>query len=67
MPITKQQFEEATGLPPEQDDLERCNCNQAGQLGHFHCGWDDKRHLPNFWPKYPLQGAVTKAHLAKRH
>lgn len=62
--ITRADFKKATGLPPEQDDLERCNCNQAGQLGHFHCGWDVARNLPNFWPKYPLQGAVTRDYRA---
>lgn len=58
--ITREQFRKATGFAPEQDDLERCNCDKAGQLGHFHCGWNNARNLPNFWPKYPLQGAVLR-------
>lgn len=57
--ITRARFKASTGLLPEQDDLERCNCDKAGQLGHFQCGWDKERDLPNFWPKFPLQGAVT--------
>lgn len=61
MTITRAAFKKATGFLPEQDDLERCNCDKAGQLGHFMCGWDKARDLPNFWPKFPLQGAVTTA------
>lgn len=65
MTITKAQFKAATGMAPEQDDLERCNCDKAGKLGHFMCGWDAKRDLPNFWPKFPLQGAVTALHRSR--
>ena len=43
-------FKAATGVAPEQDDLERCNCQMAGTIGHLMCGWDQKRNLPNFWP-----------------
>lgn len=49
--ITRAKFRKATGFPPEQDDLERCNCDKAGKIGHFMCGWDDERDLPRFWPK----------------
>lgn len=61
MKVTRSQFKAATSFSPEQDDLERCNCDKAGQLGHFMCGWDEKRNLPNFWPRYPLQDAVRLA------
>ncbi len=64
MQITRAKFRIATGFPPERDDLERCNCDKAGQIGHFRCGWDEKRDLPNFWPKFPLQGAATRQHRA---
>jgi len=37
--ITKEKFQEATGRLPEHDDLERANCEKAGQIGHFACGW----------------------------
>lgn len=30
MAITAEQFAEATGRQPENDDLERCNCDKAG-------------------------------------
>ena len=48
MPITAQQFEQATGHAPERDDLERCNCPQAGTVGHWQCGWDETANLPVF-------------------
>ncbi len=38
--ITAEQFKEATGHEPFNDDLERCNCEKAGQLLHMSCGWN---------------------------
>lgn len=52
-PITRARFRKATGFPPEQDDLERCNCDKVGQIGHFLCGWDFETERPRFWPKIP--------------
>jgi len=46
--ITRRKFITATGREPEQDDLERCNCPNAGAIGHFCCGWDYKYDLPIF-------------------
>lgn len=46
--ITAEMFEKATGHEPEQDDLERSNCSQAGLIGHRMCGWNAKANLPNF-------------------
>lgn len=51
--ITREMFCQALGAEPEQDDLERCNCEQAGQIGHLMCGWNYERSRPNFWPKLP--------------
>ena len=48
MKITEEIFEKAVGRKPENDDLERCNCSQAGKLNHFYCGWNTKANLPNF-------------------
>lgn len=48
--ITAEQFQAATGHQPKDDDLERCNCPKAGQIGHQHCGWDADRGLPRFIP-----------------
>lgn len=44
--ITYEQFEKATGFPPENDDLERVNCPEAGKLGHWSCGWNYAADLP---------------------
>ena len=46
--ITKEQFEEATGRPPEFDDLQRSNCEHAGEIGHFSCGWCLLHEKPEF-------------------
>lgn len=46
--ITAEQFEAATGSKPQQDDLERCNCKEAGKLMHRQCGWCTTCNRPNF-------------------
>jgi hypothetical protein len=46
--ITQAAFLAATGEPPCDDDLERCNCPQAGKPGHQMCGWNAARNLPVF-------------------
>lgn len=46
--ITAERFLEATGKPPRDDDLERCNCERAGQVGHSGCGWCDDCNQPFF-------------------
>jgi hypothetical protein len=46
--MTAKQFEQITGRPPEQDDLERVNCPQAGSIGHEHCGTCPVCNLPRF-------------------
>lgn len=51
--ITAEHFKLVTGVEPEQDDLDRCNCPKAGQHFHYCCGWDWERDRPNFWPKQP--------------
>jgi len=50
--ITAQHFQEATGLAPSSDDLERCNCPVAGHLLHWDCGWNYACNLPNFMANY---------------
>jgi hypothetical protein len=47
-PITYEQFVEAVGELPINDDLQRCNCVLAGQPGHYSCGWNRKANLPVF-------------------
>jgi hypothetical protein len=49
MNITAELFKQYVGREPEDDDLERCNCEkagQAGQAGHMMCGWNSKENLP---------------------
>lgn len=46
--ITREIFIAATGREPENDDLERCNCPKAGQIGHWMCGWNEEKNLPQF-------------------
>ena len=48
MKITKEIFIEKVGREPEDDDLERCNCNQAGEVGHYSCGWCYEHDKPRF-------------------
>lgn len=48
MKITRKMFIEAVGQEPTHDDLERCNCKRAGQIGHTYCGWDQELQLPEF-------------------
>lgn len=43
-----QEFEKRAGYAPEQDDLERVNCDKAGQLGHLSCGWCARHDAPMF-------------------
>ena len=48
--ITAEKFKERVGVDPdpENDDLARCNCEKAGTVGHFSCGWCKKCDLPVF-------------------
>ena len=55
MTITAEQYKEAVGVDPINDDLERCNCKKAGEMGHWFCGWDKITNLPVF-----LSGAFKK-------
>ncbi len=50
MKITRETFLAATGREPENDDLERCNCKEAGKLGHYSCGWNAAENRPQFMP-----------------
>ena len=46
--LTEEEFIERTGRAPEDDDLERVNCELAGQAGHWACGWCDAHNGPQF-------------------
>lgn len=36
--VTAEQFEQLFGRAPQQDDLERVNCQHVGEAGHYACG-----------------------------
>jgi hypothetical protein len=46
--ISAKKFKAAMGREPVQDELERCNCNLSGQLGHYGCGWCAEHNKPHF-------------------
>lgn len=46
--MTAVEFTERTGYAPVQDDLERVNCAEAGEPGHWGCGWCDKHNGPRY-------------------
>lgn len=48
MTITREKFIAATGFEPKDDDLERCNCDKAGQPTHTQCGWSHDADLPMY-------------------
>ena len=59
-PVTRDDFVKAMGREPENDDLERCNCPQAGQLLHWYCGWSTTSDRPMFLcPEEVLARHVT--------
>lgn len=46
--ITAEQFQTATGRTPQDDDLDRVNCEKAGEPGHWYCGWCNLCNKPVF-------------------
>lgn len=46
--MTKLGFRLRTGRWPQQDDLDRVNCKEAGVIGHGSCGWCEVHK----WPRY---------------
>lgn len=46
--MSAEEFEAKTGYTPEQDDLERVNCEEAGTIGHQSCGWCEICDRPRF-------------------
>lgn len=46
--ITKDMFIQKVGHPPENDDLIRVNCPEAGNVGHYQCGWCPTCDKPRF-------------------
>ncbi len=46
--ITENEFFDLVGEPPTDDDLDRVNCEKAGEIGHQSCGWNYKYGCPMF-------------------
>lgn len=64
--ITKEHYTHRMRTPPVQDDLERCNCLDAGQDSHIQCGWDKEFDLPVFLVgRDPTQREHFRNHLWK--
>lgn len=66
--ITAAIFQQATGRAPKDDDLDRCNCVNAGDQGHEFCGWNYRLNVPTFNNRYDdpawlvtVEGEVGKA------
>jgi len=52
--ITASEFLRLFGRRPEQDDLERINCPNAGQTRHWHCGVCPECNKPRWECKHRL-------------
>lgn len=46
--ITAERFKSRVKSEPMDDDLDRCNCEKAGTIGHQDCGWCAKHDMPVF-------------------
>ena len=46
--MSAEEFKAKTGRSPKDDDLEWVNCVQAGELGHWYCGWCRVHDKPRF-------------------
>lgn len=46
--MTYVEFVKVVGRPPEDDDLQRVNCEVAGTTGHWQCGWCWTHNKPRF-------------------
>lgn len=46
--MTREEFIAAVGREPEQDDLDRANCELAGAIGHWSCGVCPTHGAPEF-------------------
>jgi hypothetical protein len=46
--MSEQDYLNAVGEMPIDDDLERVNCPLINQIGHYHCGWNSCKNKPMF-------------------
>ena len=57
--VSREKFIAATGHPPVNDDLKRCNCPDAGLAGHYFCGWCEECDKPRFICSHLIKLKVT--------
>jgi hypothetical protein len=60
-PTMREKFIAALGREPVGDDLERCECPQAGLPGHYQCGWCEVCDGPRFMCTHLIELKVTDA------
>lgn len=46
--MNHQEYTQKYGLQPINDDLDRVNCNEVGEVGHSQCGECPEHHKPRF-------------------
>lgn len=44
--ITSEYYQKHVGVAPINDDIDRCNCPDAGKIGHSSCGWNYMLNKP---------------------
>lgn len=47
-PLNEEEFTEFFGEKPIEDQLHRLNCKEAGETGHYVCGWCFEHSTPRF-------------------
>ena len=62
--MTHDEFAQLVGSVPENDDLERVNCEVVGTAGHEQCGICRKCGYPRFIPKFD-KGELVCDHRGK--
>lgn len=58
---TAEDFKRNLGMEPEADDLDRINCEHAGDFGHRGCGLCS-HDRPKFWPCADCQASALDGH-----
>lgn len=53
--MSPEEFEKTFGFKPENDDIERAECPDAGLLGHFNCGVCPNCGMPRYTPSCTTQ------------
>ena len=62
---TEQDFEKYVDRKPEQDDLDRANCDKGGSIGHYACGIC-QHDLPVFMCQYCFVNSINFPDLVQR-